>query len=493
MKRVVTVVAVGFAISGCTGERSEGGAGTPTPVQGRPGVWSEAAAIHDLAGSSVNAAVVADAAGNALAVWEFRPDGNGQDVGLWASRFTGSSWSAPVAIANGYSWVYGTRFAGNAAGHAIVAWGAYDGDTYRLLASRFTAEGSWTAPETLATDEGDWPQVAIDDAGHALVVWRTGTATVETLHGRLYEPEQGWRPAAALVEDIDLAETYWGVGGGVFDLALDPTGGAVLAWAEEGTPGAIRARRAAADPGSTGPLAWQQAESVASLALPSGIGRLWAGVDGAGGPTAIWARYDDDQRQTYSLAMSRADGSGPWESETLVAEAIPSTFGFFANEAQAAIKGGAAVVLWREVEGENPAVLGRMLSRVYAPASGWGPDVVVASDLAPPMGCTMEGMAEAMDLAVDESGRIIATWEIPTEESFSVNVAAREYVPGAGWSSEPSRIDAGTGSSQAPSAAVSGEAGFVVWTRQEEVDGVWTQRLWSSHVLATSLGRTPAN
>jgi len=126
--------------------------------------------------------IAMDAAGNGIAVWTWEDGGTGNDV-MQTSRYdaTLDSWTPISEVETLSDNVQNARRPGiamDSAGNGIAIWQSYDGvTTYVIQTSRYDATlDSWTPVsevETLsdATQDADYPDIAMDPAGNGIAVW----------------------------------------------------------------------------------------------------------------------------------------------------------------------------------------------------------------------------------------------------------------------------------------------------------------------------------
>lgn len=134
------------------------------------GAWGASQLIeNDDTGSAWLPQVGADAAGNAVAVWQ-QHDGFRWNV--MSNRFVaGVGWGVPQSVESyGFANAEDPRLAVDGAGRAVAAWRQFDGVRYDLAARRLSPE---TAPELLESQVGTVvsAELAIDGAGRAHAVW----------------------------------------------------------------------------------------------------------------------------------------------------------------------------------------------------------------------------------------------------------------------------------------------------------------------------------
>lgn len=213
--------------------------------------------------------IAADANGNFIAVWrQAHSTGWGDRYGLYASRYDGHSWSAPVLVYADFARDDVTanpdfQLAMDPNGNAVVAWSVYDWSWNHtsVRAIRYVVGTGWTGHVNLSTDsvqQAFSPNVVVDAAGNAIVVWSQNVGTSQSVAGVLaanLTAGTGWGAAT-------LIGTSYGNWDGVSpQAAFDVSGNALVVWTDYPKPG-IRSNRyvpgtgwtgeaSAADPGTT--------------------------------------------------------------------------------------------------------------------------------------------------------------------------------------------------------------------------------------------------
>ena len=269
-----------------------------------------------------------DDAGNAVAIWAATE----QDLRT-ASRPAGGEWSDPEDLfTNG---ARGPQLAMNAAGDAVAVWNGFNGDKFVTWAAVRPAGGEWSNPEDLSVagelDSFD-PQVAIDAAGTAIVVWeRLITAGDDVVRASVRTAEGNWsasRDISTASEDVNSPR-----------VAMNAAGEAVAAWAvsDEGDT-SLRAATRPFNGDWSGPEEVSDTGAGLALAIDSdgnafalwptqpllGAHVLQIGMRPVGGE---WSEPEDLSAvfnrgfQSYDLAVSAASGAiatWTWEREATI-------------------------------------------------------------------------------------------------------------------------------------------------------------------------------
>jgi hypothetical protein len=140
----------------------------------RDGIWGTAALIEtDNAGDATESKIAMDSSGNAIAVWG---QSDGIRYNIWANRYMpGTGWGTAALIETDNAGdAFNPQIAMDSGGNAIAVWGQSDGTRYNIWANRYVAGTRWGTAALIGTDvlwDSQDPQVAMDSAGNAIVVW----------------------------------------------------------------------------------------------------------------------------------------------------------------------------------------------------------------------------------------------------------------------------------------------------------------------------------
>ncbi|WP_382327783.1 hypothetical protein ACFJGX_03840 [Hydrogenophaga sp. UC242_50] len=197
--------------------------------------WSSADLLDDNNTSfSLGApALAADATGNTIAVWSQGTATTSSTV--YARRYAGGTWGAAEVLSGG-----GTdnsaraRVAMNANGTATAVWQESLADGLRTWARRRVGAGAWGAAVRLdtplgASDSEGEPQVAMDPAGNATVVWShtLSGGNHRDLYGSHHRVTTGSWSAPTLLDAVNT--------GGVnrCSVRMDANGNALVVWDQD--------------------------------------------------------------------------------------------------------------------------------------------------------------------------------------------------------------------------------------------------------------------
>jgi hypothetical protein len=191
----------------------------------RPGQgWGSPVSLSNVGRSAFEPAVAVDPAGDAVAVWT-RYDGTEEVVQGARVAGSGGGWSAPVDLSLPGEASYTPQVGIDAAGNATAIWDGLLTNDHRISAVTAPAGGGWSAPVVVGkSDGGDlYPTLAVDPAGDAVVVWPFRKPSLEHL-------QAARRPAGSASWDEPTYLHGASETEGEPDVALDDHGDAVTVW-----------------------------------------------------------------------------------------------------------------------------------------------------------------------------------------------------------------------------------------------------------------------
>lgn len=280
--------------------------------------------------------IAADPKGNVLAVWTRNGKSN---TALWASYYGAASgrWSPPEVISAATGWAKAPELAFDGKGDAVVVWNV-DSTT---LARRFTA-GAWEPLHTVADPGSDKFHLAVSRNGVATLMWEFECR----LQAARYEPGLNGRGAWGSAVDIDHhdgAPCRKGT-----SVAMDDSGNAVVAWAQE-VPGEARrgvytSRFVASGSGGT----WSQAQYVGSKSGNLAYNRTSLVVDAKGSAFVAWTE-EGPNRRNHVYANRQAPGQG-WEQAIAVMQS--DTFSAW-DLSMASGPDGTVMLAWKATDNQQ--------------------------------------------------------------------------------------------------------------------------------------------
>jgi hypothetical protein len=310
-------------------------------------------------GSAV--ATAADPAGNVIVVMNI-PGVSQNSVGLQATRYDAPSgtWSAPVDLVTTGTGEFAVvvQAVMDPAGNAFVIWrhSALGTTIGPIVVRRYVAASStWLAPTTLADHEGAWPQIVVDAAGNALVVWRYAD---RLFHAR-YSASGGW--SSVTPADTGLATNPL--------VGIDDSGTALVSFIKQEGPSGIGVYAKRFTAGfATADAATRVAQSTTQHT--STVGEPAMAVDEQGNALLAWTFWSE-KIEAVRFDAASATWSGVERIFTTDDDIDGTACAPDADGAQ-----GRFVIVWMSNCGSyvNPF---RVHGRYYA-SQAWGPAVRVS-------------------------------------------------------------------------------------------------------------------
>ncbi|MDQ3990737.1 MAG: hypothetical protein M3245_00290 [Actinomycetota bacterium] len=304
---------------------TEGGESVQARRRSASGTLGPVRTLSDPGQKADDPQVAMDPGGNAVVVWR-RYDGANSRIQARARSASGALSGVQTLSAAGRMAQH-PQVAVDLAGNAVVVWERYDGANWRIQARRRSASGGvLSAVQTLSPKGEDdfYPQVAVDGGGNAVVVWYRFQAGMHRL------VQARGRSASGVLSAVQTLSPEWE---DAYDpqVAVGRRGNAVVVW-ENGSFGwQVQARGRSA----SGALSDVQTLS------PAG-GNAYdpqVAVDPGGNAVVVWRRHGG--------ANWRVQSRGRSASGALSAVETLSPVGQDANDPQVAVdSGGNAVVVW---------------------------------------------------------------------------------------------------------------------------------------------------
>ena len=363
-----------------------------------------------------------------------------------ATRPAGGEWSEPVTLGPGGG--YSPSVAMDDAGHAYVVWErrGSGSEPSRVLAARRPAGGAWPAePEILATASGgsDFyaPVVVADDAGRFTATW-TMTDGAEDLSDSVWSST---RSTAGVWSDPNQLDTDSAC---IFP-AVDGEGAVTVLWRRQGAPDRPWEVRAAV---RSPEGAWSAPKTVQSTDRQIGYCPELA-VNAAGEAIAAWRTVQNDPGEPVATVLwtTRRSAGGAWST--------PAPLENEGVTVNVAIDGdGDATAIWQSAATEP-----RRLRAAWQPAGGAWSEPVTLDDDASFGRYDTDGYQPQQDL--DAAGNVTALW---SHARSSIRTATMS--PEGSWS-EP--LELGT-SGDIPALAVNASgAAAAVWIQSPNEEAVY--------------------
>jgi hypothetical protein len=408
-----------------TGLRGQGGEIVPAAVTRRfttrDRTWGTAQVLEDGATDAIEPRIAVNANGHAVAVW-IQPDGT--EWSVWSSRYTPNvGWSSAEPIESADDYVSGATVAVDASGNAIAVWEKYEGSDssgalIRLWSNRSVAGGGWGSAQpvgALGHVTGD-PQLAMDSAGNAIVLWSRFDSNFYTVMYGHYQVGNGWTSTGELEAAAGPAVNA--------RIAMNAQGNGMAVWEQQDGAGhAIWVRPFAAGTGVG--AGWRAAQVVDTVASSSGSTDPHVALAANGDALVVWTR-DDLPRQAQDIWANRLVAGSQWGTPTRLSPDGVGVTGFLPKVAADA-NGNFLVVygLWNRGSGSgaHSAAANR-----FVVSAGWEASTLLET--------SAEDVADGdVQIAVDASGNAVAFWsQVRTDGAApDYRPVSNRYAPGVGW------------------------------------------------------------
>ena len=165
--------------------------------------WNDAVPIGDGTGSAYDPKVAMSQNGEVVAVWY---QNDGVTYSIYANNYSpGTGWDKATIIDNSpYGMAISPEVGIDHAGNAIVVWSQMDDSLFNAWAVRYDASFGWEEPMLLESDDRgdvDYVHVAFDGQGNAIVLWQQYDGQNDHSYTVMYSALDGWSEASVLNDD----------------------------------------------------------------------------------------------------------------------------------------------------------------------------------------------------------------------------------------------------------------------------------------------------
>ncbi|MFZ1925148.1 MAG: choice-of-anchor Q domain-containing protein [Solirubrobacteraceae bacterium] len=323
-----------------------------------------------------------------------------------ASPAAASVWTAAANLSEEGQSAYGPQVAMDASGDATAVWTRFNGSNDVVETAVKTAEESWGTPVTVseAGEEASEPQVAVDGAGDATIVWRRFNGSNYVVQVAVKPAGESWEKPATVSEAGEEASEP--------QIAVDAAGDATAIWTHyiglsSGGMSNYVVQTALKPAGE----AWEEPTTVSEESQEEGLEPQVA-VDDAGDVTAVWKRFIYGQGRLIQT-VAKPVGK-PWGT--------PTTFEDGGDPRIAVNAAGDTAVVWTKYYGPGDVVQ----EAVKPVGEPWVKPAALSED-----------EASAPQVAVDASGDATAVWTRYIGFGFGkFIVQAAQYSPSTAFTIE---------------------------------------------------------
>jgi len=334
-------------------------------------------------------------------------------------------------------------------GNAIIVWRQSDGSNNQIFKSEYRS-GAWTHPlgltDNISPDGGALAtQVAMDNNGNAIIVWHQAD-------GANYQIFKSEYRAGAWTHPTGLADNISPDGQNATDpqVVMGDNGNAIIVWGQsDGLNGQVFKSEYRSG-------AWTHPSGLTDNISPDGqnAGSSQVAMDNNGNAIIVWCQYDGENGQIFKSEYR----SGAWAHPSDLADHI-SPDGQNAMDPQVAMdNNGNAIIVW----GQSDSLNGQVFKSEYRSGAWTLPSGL--TDNISPDGANAYFPQEAMD----DNGNAIIVWS--QSDGSKGQIFKSEYRSGV-WTHPAGLTDnISPDGQQANSAQVAmGESGnaIIVWCQSD--------------------------
>lgn len=318
----------------------ESGTGGPIEASIRSGrTWTAATAISR--GGGRDPSVAMGPGGEAVAVWQWQPVGGTRTIEVSTGRADGA-WTAPAMLSAKGATARDPQVAVDGAGRATVVWRRdARGDDAVVEVAAQRPDGTWEMPRPISAGgtRARRPRVAVAPNGAAAVVWEQRVDGVQGVAAATRGPDGTWSAPTVVSTGVRSTQEP--------DVAVGPLGAAVAVWiGRDGGGIAVFTSMHGEGTGWSAPVAiGRGADRPRELARP---GRADTAADVTvlpdGRAVAAWTLVQDDANR---LGVAIRDPAGRWAPPP----AEPGGGGPAGGVQVVPAAGGGALLTWEELDG----------------------------------------------------------------------------------------------------------------------------------------------
>jgi len=378
-----------------TWEQSDGSNFQIFKSEYRGGVWIHPSSLSDNISPdgqyAQNPQVAMDNNGNAIITWEQSAGSNFQ---IFKSEYRGGVWIHPSSLSDNISQdgqnAYNPQVAMDNNGNAIIVWRQFDGANYQIFKSEFRG-GVWHHPSSLSDNispDGQsavYPQVAMDNNGNTIIVWRQ----FDGANYQIFKSEfRGgvWTHPSSLSDNISPD----GQDAHNPQVAMDNNGNAIITW-EQYDSAYWQIFKSEYRVG-----VWTHPSSLSDNISPDGQDAWYPQVamDNSGNAIIVWRQSDGSNLQIFKSEYR----SGVWTHPSSLSDNISPDE--YADSPQVAMdNSGNAIIVWRQSDGSNLQIFKSEFRGGF-----WKHPASLSDNISP------DEYADYPQVAMDNNGNAIITW-----------------------------------------------------------------------------------
>ncbi|UCG68635.1 MAG: hypothetical protein JSV09_12630 [Thermoplasmata archaeon] len=422
--------------------------------------WSVAGPIeHEELGDVTQHKIVMNSGGDAMAVWSHH---DGSVFNVWANRYiAGYGWEGAVLIEyNQTHDAYFPDIAINDNGDAIVVYRQDDGARFNIWANHYTKGQGWGDPQLIEFNDAGHandPHVAMNNEGDAMAVW-VSPGSPDNVSASNYTKGGGWSPE----EIIESEDTY---DASKTNVAMDENGNAVaIMRIYDGSRYNLYANN------FTKGVGWDSADLIEDYDIDS-VFFFDLAMDDNGNAIVVWEEWDSGL-SIYNVSWNRFEIGTGWGKPSLLED-----YDGTSTDSDIAVNSfGNAIAIWKQWEGGQ----NNLYARRYTMGSGWG--------LPMRIGYTESVSVSHVDVTLSDNGDAIAVWS--QNDGFRNNIHSNRSTIESGWGTTTLVETNNVGGAMLPVMASDAEGNAIaIW---QHLDGTYYS-LWANRYVAPDITPPPVD
>ncbi len=351
-------------------------------------------------------------------------------------------WHLPEKINNTRSPIDEDKVAINNSGDIIVVWTQISGSVKNLYTKIYTKSSGWSSIKRISAGTSNVSEinVAINDTGDAVAVWREFYDGAWSIFARRYLKDSGW-------QSIKLME-HSGGNAGYPKVKIDSSGNIVVAWIQNiGAYWNLYYNRF-----TVSDSRWDIPRLVEFT--PNNVNRFDIDIDGSGNLIIVWQQVATaSSNNLYSKILSEA-------GILSVASKLNDSANRMYNPKVAINSSGDAIATWQQVTGSNMYIYAKRYSGRWSDLEQLN---------------TRYNYGSYPSIGIDDNGNIVSIWKAYDRASSKYKLISR-YYNGSRWS-DLKELDTLFSTSELKVATSASGESIAIWTKLHAgIPSVYTSR-----------------
>ena len=189
--------------------------------------WGVAHSIDfDNGGNSSSPQIAVDENGSVIAVWSQQNEKFGSFENIWMNYFSLGDWGSAQKVESSNSLSRFPQVAIDQTGNALILWRKWNGNRYSILSKYYSPTEGGDIIEEIDTSVGNssFPRLVINELGIAMAIWSQDDG-VQNIWSNRFDPNTGWGDAVLLENNLTEASYP--------QISISSTGKALAIWMQK--------------------------------------------------------------------------------------------------------------------------------------------------------------------------------------------------------------------------------------------------------------------